>query len=567
MGNILNLITPSLDFKEDYFRIGDAFARIMVINSYPSNIKAYWLNKISNIQGVIYSLYYFPLKSEEYATEILKKIEELKLKFKISSSKYKMQQEIDEAENILANLEKNNENIFNVYVIFMVTANNLEELEIRTRKLQAVLASQKMRLITAMYTQQSGFLSLAPYAECHKEIQQISEIHMPSITAAAAFPFVNSGIKEKSGFIIGKDKDEEIVLLNSWAEGSDRINFNWTILGASGSGKSTFVKRLMLMEWLQGIKQLVIDPERDYRQICTKLGGSWINCCGCDGKINPFQIRVNSEEKGALASHFQKLKIFFSLYWGSTFNIEEQTRLEKVLEELYFSKGIKWNMNPKDFNNNQYPIMSDLYELLEKKSKNDKQYEKLKELLRSAAIGADSIILNGITNVENNSDFIVLDTYALKEASLGLKRAQYFNIITWCWDIVAANLKEKISLNVDEAYLIVDKQVPQALQELRNISKKIRKYNGSLKVISHSVIDFLDTEVVRYGQSLLDNACYKMLMNTDGKSLEELSKVMALSEKEEELLSDKKIGQGLLIAGNRHIQTILELAEYEIDIF
>ena len=35
MGSILNLITPSLEFKESYMRIGEGFARIMVISNYP----------------------------------------------------------------------------------------------------------------------------------------------------------------------------------------------------------------------------------------------------------------------------------------------------------------------------------------------------------------------------------------------------------------------------------------------------------------------------------------------------------------------------------------------------
>ena len=480
MGSILNLITPSLKFEEDYIRIGDSFARIMAICSYPDCIEEAWLSKVANIQGVICSVHMTPLKSEEFIGTILSNKEELEIKLKsgIIINRKKAEKSLENLNHLLENLEKNQEKIFNVYVVLMVISKDKDELNSRTKKVETILASQNMRGITAMYNQEEGFWSIGPYGKCDKKIKNMSKRNMPSLALAAAFPYVSSGIKDKDGFIIGKDKEEEIILVNPWLKDKDRTNSNWTVLGTSGAGKSTFVKRLMLMEWMQGIKQLVVDPQREYKSLCTELGGSWINCGGSSGRINPLQVREMpfEESEGALALHFQTLKIFFSLYLGNEFTLHEQARLEQALEELYFSKGMGWDMKVQDYSNEQYPVMEDLYRLLESKAKEDKEYKNLVNLLRSAAVGADSNILNGFTKAENNSDFIVLDTYDLQESQQGLKRAQYFNIITWCWGIITSNLHQQVSLNIDEAYLIVDKQVPQALEMLKNIAKKIRKY-------------------------------------------------------------------------------------------
>lgn len=65
---------------------------------------------------------------------------------------------------------------------------------------------------------------------------------------------------------------------------------------------------------------------------------------------------------------------------------------------------------------------------------------------------------------------------------------------------------------VDEAWLLVDPQTPQALAFLRDTSKRIRKYMGGLVVITQNVIDFLAPEVQRHGQALLDNPTYKLLL-------------------------------------------------------
>jgi hypothetical protein len=254
---------------------------------------------------------------------------------------------------------------------------------------------------------------------------------------------------------------------------------------------------------------------------------------------------------------------------------EEYADLEESLEELYFSKGIKYDTDVSNIPNTQYPLLSDLYNYLkEVKAKreditNEQRniYNRIAKLLRSCAVGADSALWNGYTTIEANSDFIVLDTHDLQEADDTIKRTQYFNILTWAWQQLSKDREEKVMLGVDEAYLIVDPEVPQALQFLRNVSKRIRKYMGGLAVITHSVVDFLDPAVRRHVQALLDNPCFKFFMGTDGKNLEELTNLMNLTEAEQEMLEKKKRGHGLLIAGSKRLHAIVEIYDFEQQLF
>ncbi|MGB9841018.1 MAG: conjugal transfer protein TraC, partial [Thermovenabulum sp.] len=95
-------------------------------------------------------------------------------------------------------------------------------------------------------------------------------------------------------------------------------------------------------------------------------------------------------------------------------------------------------------------------------------------------------------------------------------------------------------------------------------SKRIRKYMGSLVVISQNVIDFLAPEVQRYGQALLDNPTYKLLLAQGEKDLEAISTLMNLSEAEHDLLAAAKRGEGLLVAGSQRIHIKIEAAPYEM---
>ena len=65
--------------------------------------------------------------------------------------------------------------------------------------------------------------------------------------------------------------------------------------------------------------------------------------------------------------------------------------------------------------------------------------------------------------------------------------------------------------------------------------------------LSHiSVVDLLDPAVKRYGQAIIDNACYKFVMGCDGKNLEEAAKIFNLSEQEVNMLQEKNRSQGFL---------------------
>lgn len=181
--------------------------------------------------------------------------------------------------------------------------------------------------------------------------------------------------------------------------------------------------------------------------------------------------------------------------------------LKKCLVELYNKFHINWSTDISTLSATDFPIFSDLYEFVRKKAEQEpdvQAYSELSLLLYDIAKGSDSFIWNGHSTVKTNSRCIYLDTNALQETSDSIKRTQYFNLLTWCWEQMCCDRTEKVMLICDECYLLIDQKVPQSLIYLRNVMKRARKYEGSLAIISHSVIDFLDSSIKQYGQALLD---------------------------------------------------------------
>jgi type IV secretory pathway VirB4 component len=157
-----------------------------------------------------------------------------------------------------------------------------------------------------------------------------------------------------------------------------------------------------------------------------------------------------------------------------------------------------------------------------------------------------------------------LGTHELQEMGEGVKRAQYFNLLSHCWQQMSRDRNEKVMLFADEAYLLVDPAVPQALVFARNIEKRARKYEAALVLAFHSVVDILSPEVKMYGQALLDLPTFKVMMGTDGQNLKEMKALFGLTEAEEELLAMKKRKHALFMAGSKRLHIEFRLPEYKL---
>lgn len=434
--------------------------------------------------------------------------------------------------------------------------------------------------------QEQSFKTVSPYHTLEESIEEVLKRVMPMSSYIGGFPFSSSGYNDGTGYYFARDNGGGLVILDPWKRGNDRINTNFTIMGVAGVGKSTSVKHIALSEYMKGTKIIFIDPEREYKELCESLGGDWINAGGgINGKINPLQIRptpVETDDKfysddgngmGDMAIYIKNLDIFFSLYIPSLTD-KEKAILKSLVIELYHKFGITWDIDINKLSNEDFPVFKDLYDLIEDKSKeqeaclkaNEKnEYKDLALLLQDIALGSDAFLWNGKSTIETNTRCICLDTHDLQNTSDSIKRTQYFNLLTWCWQQMSADRAEPVLLICDEAYLMIDPNVPQSLVFLRNVEKRARKYEAGIAIISHSVVDFLDPRIKMYGQALLDIPCYKILMGCDGKNLIETKELYNLTDAEEELLSRKKRGNALLMIGSKRLHVNFEIPEYKLD--
>ena len=575
---LLNVITPvGMGFSKNSLDLGENMGKVYGLIRYPQKVEVEWLSRNATLINAISRSVVQQRGLADGAKDPL--------------SRQRAEKAADDGEKIIMQIDREGETVGLMSVSVMPIAKDEKTFKKVCRRAESMVSVMKCKMRVIPNLQKESFRHISPSFPTNAKIESILQKIVPISTFVGGFPFASSGFNDGEGYYFAQDTSGGLVIVDTWRRGGDRTNSNFVIMGNSGVGKSTAIKHIILSEFMKGTKILVVDPESEYRDLCFNLNGDWINAVGGSaGMINPLQVRPSprddEQEKEAdrlyrdegygmndLALHMKNLEIFFNLYIPSITDMQRAV-LKKCLIELYRNFGIVWETDISLLKAGDFPVFSDLYQLVQKKAEEeaDRQvYADLALLLYDIAEGSDSFIWNGKSSIKDgteadngNGSIIVLDTNALQETSDHIKRTQYFNILTWCWEQMSRNREERVLLICDEAYLMIDQKVPQSLVYLRNVMKRARKYEGALAIISHSIVDFLSESIKQYGQALLDIPCYKVLMGTDGKNLKETADLYDLTEAEQELLLARKRGHALFMVGAKRLHISFEIPEYKM---
>lgn len=583
-------ITPiGLEFEMNRLRLGENYCCVFAITNYPSECDYGWYSKLTNIPGTVVSINYEPIDNGAAVSEISKKIRMLRGQAagtKDPRERQRCQKAADDQEKIMYRMDQNGEVMGKWNTTIMVLSRDLDDFNARCDRVKntASILGCKLRILANL--QKEGYQQISPTYPQIKRIQEISSRYFPVSTFVGGFPFSSGGFNDGSGFYLGRNSNGGMILLDLWKRDRNRANSNITIVGGSGSGKSTAIKHIIASEYARGTKIIVIDPESEYKDMCINplFSGDWIDVAGGrGGRINPLQIRpvppdadeaaeaVTSKDSiGDLAIHLKTLDTFFKLYIPS---MDDRLRalLNKVLVEMYAQYGITWDTDVSSWGAERFPTLGSLYDIIEKRAKSDDRnaayYEDLRTYLESAANGADHQLWNGYTTINPASGFIVLDTKSLIQMSGTVLAAQYFNVLSWCWEQITRDRTERIMLVADECWTMIDPRCPQSLEFLKNAEKRARKYEGSIVVGTQSTSDFLDPAVKFFGQAVLDLPTYKLLFSMDGDSLKQATELFSLNEAQNELISSNQRGLALMKVGSQAVKVRFVLSDERLEMF
>ena len=572
-------LTNDLAIKEllvhkNNLEFANCFQTIYNIYDYPFEVSAVWLANLVNIPNTSL-IFTFNSISEESAKKQLNKamqnLATLNFMTKSLSERKDNDYHYQSLNELLDQIAGGGEKIFNTNMYLLINGADSKQLKQNISTAEYEIKNNNMKFDKLYYRQLEAFLSVMPdSADWFKETGH----EMPCLTIAASFPFLNQELNDKQGLFLGFNESGNKVFFDQRTKSSTRKNHNQLIIGTSGSGKSYISKKEVNYQIMLGHKVIVIDPEREYRDLCNYHDGSWIDVGdGSSGNINPFQITLalsddnnnDNNTRDILAPHMQFLEQFLNVATGGLTR-NESSLLMIYVHLMYEKFGINSQTKIHLLKPDQFPIFQNLYDIIEYdmlKKEEIRSKNELKNLLiilsRFVNGGTDANLWNAHTNINNSSLLQVYDLYTLTQSgNKRLVNAQIFLILKYIENEVRKNKNDNeinnkqqwISITIDEAHLLIDKEFPAALLFMYQIVKRIRKYTGMINIITQNINDFLGSEEIKkYTTAIINSSQYLKVLNLQPHDLAALNELYSsyggISANETDFIARAKVGEFL----------------------
>ena len=585
--DFFDMILPgTVKFLSDRYILGDSYRCVWAIREYPpSTEEQAILSRLADKSGVTLRIYHRLVDSMEQR----KIIQNAARKNKLKSGGNDVTEAIEAESNLqdlmrlVANQKREQGLLLHCSVFIELKARSMEGLKELQSEIAMELARSKISVDRLMLRQKEGFLSVLPVGANQFGAQY--ERVLPASSVANLYPFNFSGKTDPNGIYIGRDKFGSNVLVDFDRRAEDKTTSNILILGNSGQGKSYLLKLILTNIREAGKSIICLDPENEYEEICSALGGCYIDFMSGKYMINPLEPKAwsNGDEVDIdpstpitfrratrLSQHIAYLKDFFRAY--KDFSDSQIDTIEILLSKLYARFGITDSTDYSKLKAADYPIMEDFYKLCEeefygydKQRKNLYTEETLQEVclgIHSMCVGAESKYFNGYSNITDN-EFLVFGVKGLLDTNKRLKDAMLFNILSFMSNQLLG--KGNTAASVDEVYLFLTNMT--AIEYIRNCMKRVRKKESSIILASQNIEDFLIPSIREFTKPLFSIPTHQFLFNAGQINPKEYMDALQVEPSEFELIKYPERGTCLYRCGNERYLLQVIAPDYKAALF
>ncbi len=583
----LDMIAPSIiKFNVDHILCGNTYRCVWALREYPTATDEQAILKhLGEKDGITLRVYTRQVTPSEEKRIIHNAANKNRMS---KSSTNDLQQTVTAESNLqdvaalVSAMHRNREPLRHCAVYIALIAHDNDALKLLQTAILTELVRSKLNVDRLLLRQQQGFLCVGPSGR-NLFGSQFERV-LPASSVANLYPFNYSGKTDARGFYIGRDKFGSNIIADFDKRDDDKTNANILILGNSGQGKSYLLKLIIANILESGKNVLCLDPEHEYVDLAENLGGCFIDLMSGESMINPLEPKAWDEEGSPedndapqafrqttkLSQHISFLKDFFRCY--KDFDDRHIDVIEIILDKLY----AKWNISDRTrfsrLGAEDYPILSDLYSLMEDEYKNfDREKHRLytTELLQeillglhSMCVGAESKFFNGHTNV-TSSRFVVFGVKGLLQASRNVKNALLFNILSFMSDKLLA--EGNTAASIDELYLFLTNLT--AIEYIRSFMKRVRKKESSVILASQNLEDFNIEGIRELTKPLFSIPAHAFLFNAGNIDKRFYMDTLQLEESEYNLIRFPQRGVCLYKCGNERYNLAVHAPEYKAKLF
>lgn len=501
---------------------------------------------------------------------------------------------------LIADLRRNKEPLLHTAVFIELKASDEEKLKVLQSDILMELTRSKITVDKLVLRQKEGMLSALPFG--HNAFGTLFERVLPASAVANLYPLNYSGKTDEKGFYIGRDKFGTNILVDFDKRSDDKTNANVLILGNSGQGKSYLMKLVLTNMRESGKSIICLDPEAEYEDLTNNLGGTYLDLMSGEYMINPLEPKSFGDQRDAglishtsqkqesrsdscnnndsepeafrkvtrLSQHISYLKDFFRTY--KDFTDAEIDTIEIMLMKLYARFDIDELTDLDKLKVTDYPVMEDLYNLIEKEYMifdHEKKHlyteENLQNIclgLHSMCKGAESKYFNGHTNIKD-SEFLCFGVKGLMDTNKKLKDTLLFNILSYMSNQLLS--RGNTVAAIDELYLFLTNLT--AIEYIRNAMKRVRKKESSIVIASQNIEDFLLPEIKEFTKPLFSIPTHQFYFNPGNIEVQVFIDTLQLEMSEYDLVKYPARGSCLYRCGNERYLLQVIASDHKANLF
>ncbi len=534
---------------------GDEYVRGRAVVGYPAKAIGGWFDDLISIEDPFVDVVMFlqTMEPTDYVKSLTRRIAGYRATQLLEARVGKTENPwIAEAraqdEQLRDELVRKTELVHAVSLYINVRAADRQTLKARDNNVLSLLKRLELQSVALEYEHVQSLLELIDARDILRRVRKLD-----TSTVVAAMPFCSSDLSTEPGVLMGISNTDSLIIIDPTSPQLE--NGHELVFARSGSGKSYYRKTNLARSLLLGFEAIVIDPEDEYEPTCKQFGGSGIKLSPGNLRINPFALtHLHDPERNALEEKFQTLPVLFDLLLAErhpgVLSQKEKGYINRLLMRLYAEHGITTDLATHD---NTPPNMQEFYALLKDDGDPHELGDRLARFLNS---------FPAQTEVELDNSLVVFylrDLPKDTDSENELRRVALFLITEFVWEQVRREEHPRPRLLlIDEAWTLME--FPEGGRFLANLSRRARKYNLHLRLVTQNAEDFLASE---HGRTILLNCAMKFLMKQGDSSIDVIQRAFRLSDQERAFLLQAQKGEGLFFCRNSHIPMQVVASELE----
>lgn len=577
-----------VEFKTSHTKINGKEFRSFNIIDYPLYVSNAWAYSLFNMPDTKVVVNLKPVPRFEAQKELDTAILEMQTKMMYSakaSRQIEQQTHLQTLQTLLADIKNANESLFRTNI-------NITCEEHMKKEIRALLREQGFSF-TEMFGRQVDAFNASNVSRLDPLKDSLRGINISSL--AAMFPFISNAVSDSGGFYLGYNQSGN-VFVNFFRRDEERVNSNMMVIGKSGGGKSFATKDVLANIAADNARVFVLDPEYEYAVLARNLAGNVIDVgSGQQGRINPFHITPSLEdEEGGIkeddySAHLQFLEQFFRIILDGM-SSDAFEKINSLVVEVYNSKGIDGKTDLNKLTPEDFPIFDDLYKAIlahVKVEKDDylrRMYQIMETYIQKFATGGRNANLwNGPTTLKTKENFVVFSFRSLlANRNMTLANAQMLLVLRYLNNEIIRNLeynklkgykaevdpdRRKIVVAVDEAHVFIDPKYPVALDFMKDLAKRIRKYDGMQIIITQNIKDFVGNAEIAAKSTAIINACqFTMVLSLAPNDMTDMVALYrnagGINEEEQDTIIQASRGEAFFITSPQ-VRTFLKIEAFD----